>query len=136
MTLMALTMRTRLLALIVATVAGCGAPPQQQEPRAATAEAHPAADMLRGRDLYQTHCIACHTAQVHWRDKSLVHSWEDLRRQVIRFERIAGQEWSEQEIDDVAAYLNRLFYQLPCKMPGCGGPSGEGRDGDTLARAP
>ncbi len=133
---MALTMRARLLALIVATVAGCGAPPPQQESRAATAEAQPAADMLRGRDLYQTHCIACHTAQVHWRDKSLVHSWEDLRRQVIRFERIAGQEWSEQEIDDVAAYLNRLFYQLPCQMPGCGGPSGERRDGDTLARTP
>jgi cytochrome c553 len=112
-------MRPVMLALLLAVVlvAGCGISPQPVPP------GPPAVDMTRGRELYQTYCIACHTAQVHWRDRSLVHSWEDLRAQVTRFQGIAGQQWSAQEIDDVAAYLNRLFYEVPCPLTGCGGPA-------------
>jgi len=67
----------------------------------------------RGGDLYQDDCNACHTAQVHWRDKRLVKTWDDLRYQIARWQRISGQNWSREEIDDVAAYLNREFYGLP-----------------------
>lgn len=107
-----------LLAGALALLAGCGAPASQPElPQRFSA------DMMRGGDLYRTHCIACHTAQVHWREKTLVHSWNDLRYQVSRWQRIAGQNWSREEIDDVAAYLNQIFYQTPCPVRGCGGPS-------------
>ena len=102
-------------ALVLA--AGCAAP-------AGGPESKPGADTLRGGDLYRTYCIACHTAQVHWRDKRLVKSWEDLRYQVTRWQRIAGQDWSAQEIDDVAAYLNRAFYDVPCPLIGCDGRVG------------
>ena len=90
--------------------------------------------MMRGGELYRTHCSACHTAQVHWREKSLVHSWNDLRYQVSRWQRIAGQNWSREEIDDVAAYLNQLFYQAPCPAPGCGGPRAAGNGERWLAQ--
>lgn len=111
-------MRRALAALVLAALAGCAAEP-------APAPAPPrAADLARGRALYETHCIACHSDKVHWRDRSLVRSWTDLRDQVTRFERIAGQDWSEEEIDDVAAYLNGQFYRTRCPVPGCGGPSG------------
>jgi hypothetical protein len=78
--------------------------------------------MMRGGELYRMHCSACHTAQVHWREQRLVRSWDDLRYQVARWQRVAGQNWSREEIDDVAAYLNRAFYEAPCPLPGCGGP--------------
>jgi mono/diheme cytochrome c family protein len=107
------------LVLALAALAACGTDPAPEP--AAPARA---ADLARGRALYQTYCIACHDEKVHWRDRSLVHSWADLRDQVTRFERIAGQEWSDEEIDDVAAYLNGQFYRLRCPVPGCGGPSG------------
>jgi mono/diheme cytochrome c family protein len=98
----------------LALAVGCTAP-------AAAPESKPAADILRGGELYRTYCIACHTAQMHWREKRLVKSWDDLRAQVSRWQRIAGQNWSREEMDDVAAYLNRLFYDVPCPQPGCAG---------------
>ena len=111
------------LACALAFLAGCGAPASRPE--------RAAADMMRGGELYRTHCNACHTAQVHWREKNLVRSWNDLRYQVSRWQRIAGQNWSREEIEDVAAYLNRIFYKAPCPVPGCGGPSAGGVPGSS-----
>ena len=81
----------------------------------------PVADGQRGRLLYETHCIACHTTQAHWRDKHIVKSWEDLLYQVTRMQNNVGQQWSMKEILDVAGYLNELFYKMPCPVAGCGG---------------
>ena len=80
-----------------------------------------AADVERGRLLYDTHCIACHTTQAHWRDNHIVQSWADLLYQVTRMQNNAGQQWSMAEITDVAAYLNELFYKMPCPVAGCRG---------------
>lgn len=88
---------------------------------AQTELAEAAADAQRGRLLYGTHCIACHTTDVHWRDKHIVQSWSDLIYQVNRMQTNAGQKWEMAEIIDVAAYLNDEFYQMPCPMAGCGG---------------
>ncbi|HEX6266783.1 MAG TPA: cytochrome C [Burkholderiales bacterium] len=85
--------------------------------------AGPAADAARGELLYGTACAACHTTQAHWRDKRVVRSWGDLVFQVTRWQQAAGQNWSADEVADVAAYLNRRFYGLPCPTPGCTGPS-------------
>jgi mono/diheme cytochrome c family protein len=81
-----------------------------------------AADVQRGRLLYETHCIACHTTQAHWRDKHIVKSWGDLLYQVARMQKNAGQDWNSAEIGDVAAYLNEQFYKMPCPTQGCEGP--------------
>jgi len=113
--------------VLLAFLAGCGAPASKPMPE------RTAADMMRGGELYRAYCIACHTAQVHWREKSQVHSWTDLRYQVSRWQRISGQNWSREEIEDVAAYLNRLFYQAPCPVPGCGGPRAGGNGERQLA---
>ena len=123
-------MRRALTILVLATLAACGTEPSP-EPAAPLR----AADLARGQALYETHCIACHSEKVHWRDKSLVRSWADLRGQVTRFQGIAGQEWSEQEIDDVAAYLNRQFYRMQCPVPGCGGAAVGLEQAPDLAKA-
>ena len=67
----------------------------------------------RGRLLYETHCIGCHTTQAHWRERHLVRSWADLLYQVTRWQKNAGQDWSSEEINDTAAYLNEAFYNMP-----------------------
>jgi len=107
--------RTVLWSCALSILGGCGAffGPAAQE--------RGGADMARGAELYRIHCGACHTAQVHWRDQRLVRSWNDLRYQVARWQRTAGQNWSREDIDDVAAYLNTVFYAVPCPLPGCNG---------------
>ena len=67
----------------------------------------------RGEMLYQNHCVACHTTQVHWRDQRLAKDWASLRMQVRRWERNAGLTWDEEDIEAVSDYLNRLYYQFP-----------------------
>jgi mono/diheme cytochrome c family protein len=69
-------------------------------------------DVQRGRLLYETHCVACHTTQAHWRDKHLVKTQADLLYQVAKWQKTAGQSWSSEEIQDAAAYLNEAFYQM------------------------
>jgi len=93
----------------------------------AVGEALAAADMQRGRLLYETHCVACHTTQAHWRDKHIVRSWADLLYQVARMQKNAGQDWGSSEIGDVAAYLNEQFYKMPCPPQGCEGPEANAR---------
>jgi len=78
-------------------------------------------DPDRGRLLYEVQCFACHSNQAHWRNKRVVQSWRQLIDEVGRWERSAGQSWSEEDIHDVAAYLNGLYYRLPCPTPGCEG---------------
>jgi cytochrome c1 len=84
--------------------------PENAEKPEATAAG---ADMQRGRLLYETHCIACHTTEAHWREKHIVRSWTDLLYQVSRWQKNAGQDWSSEEINDVAAFLNDTFYKMP-----------------------
>jgi hypothetical protein len=41
------------------------------------------------------------------------------RQQVTQWQSLAGQSWGSEEIEDVAAYLHRRFYELPCPLPRC-----------------
>jgi mono/diheme cytochrome c family protein len=106
-------MRAAALACLVLLCAACA-------PRAPVVEAA-TADPARGRLLYETACIACHTTQAHWRERSIVKGWPDLVGQVGRWQQVAGQGWSAAEIHDVAAYLNGRFYRVPCPQRGCTG---------------
>lgn len=77
---------------------------------AGAAQAQPSS---RGQLLYDNHCIACHSTQMHWRDKKLVADWASLKVQVRRWQATAQLNWSEDDIDDVARFLNDAFYKLP-----------------------
>jgi mono/diheme cytochrome c family protein len=76
------------------------------------AETDPSGNVERGRMLYENACGVCHTTQAHWREKHLVHSWDELVYQVKRWQGMAGQAWSGAEVNDVASYLNDRFYHL------------------------
>lgn len=69
----------------------------------------------RGELLYNTHCVACHTTQVHWREQRLAQDWETLTKQVHRWQANVGLNWNDEDIAAVASYLNKLYYEYPEK---------------------
>ncbi len=66
----------------------------------------------RGELLYQTHCVACHDRQVHWRSHKIVADWAGLAAEVRRWEANLGLGWNDEAIEEVTRYLNRLFYRF------------------------
>ncbi len=67
----------------------------------------------RGELLYSTHCNACHTSKVHWRENKLATGWRSLKAQVRRWQANTDLGWSEEEITDVTRYLNATYYHFP-----------------------
>lgn len=67
----------------------------------------------RGELLYTTHCIACHTTQVHWREQRLATDWPSLTKQVRRWQENTLLGWDDQDVAAVASYLNTLYYHFP-----------------------
>ena len=78
----------------------------------AIASAQPAMTASRGELLYATHCVACHTTEVHWRQKKLAVDWMSLNQQVRRWAGNTGLNWSNGDIDEVARYLNGAYYRF------------------------
>ena len=70
----------------------------------------PPPGMSQGELLYTTHCVACHTTEIHWRDKKLAKDWRTLIAQVRRWQENSKLNWGEEEIVAVAHYLNGSFY--------------------------
>jgi len=104
--------KTALVAALLGLLGACGStPPADEAPRAV--------DLQRGELLYEAKCNACHTAQAHWREQRLVKTWPDLLAQVERWQNIARAGWTPADLRDVASYLNRAYYHLPCDL--CGG---------------
>jgi mono/diheme cytochrome c family protein len=75
------------------------------------------ADLERGRALHDTHCRMCHDSVAYKRDKKVAASYEDVRAQVVRWQANSSLRWSEEDIDNVTAYLAKTYYKLPC--PNC-----------------
>jgi mono/diheme cytochrome c family protein len=78
-----------------------------------------AADAERGKTLYETSCGACHKDSVHRRSSRKAKSFESIRAQVARWSWEVGGSWSEDEIDDVAYYLNQRYYRFRCPPGVC-----------------
>ena len=65
------------------------------------------------RALYSTHCVACHTTQMHWRNDRQAFNWESLKFQVCRWPGNAGLAWNDADIAKVSRYLNETIYHYP-----------------------
>ncbi len=79
----------------------------------AAALAQPAPAPTRGLLLYATHCIECHSTQMHWRDQRQARDWDSLKAQVRRWQGNAALGWSEADIVEVARHLNDTIYHHP-----------------------
>lgn len=78
---------------------------------------HALAAPSRGELLYTTHCISCHTSQIHWRDGRLAKDWNSLVVNVRRWQGNTGLGWSEADIAEVARHLDETIYHYP-QAPG------------------
>lgn len=77
------------------------------------ANAQTAKPSSRGELLYSTHCLACHTEKVHWRDKRVAGNFRSLRYEVGRWQKLSALGWNAEDIDAVTRYLNTLYYHYP-----------------------
>jgi len=77
------------------------------------------ADVRRGAELHQRHCITCHNklaggdgTHLYTRSDRRVTSLPGLRKQVRLCKDNLGLVWFDDEVDDVVAYLNAAYYRF------------------------
>ncbi|PWT76961.1 MAG: cytochrome C [Proteobacteria bacterium] len=75
------------------------------------------ADIDRGKSLHETHCGMCHDSVAYKRDSRIAKTYEEVRAQVTRWQTNTSLRWSDQDIEDVTAYLAKTYYKIPC--PSC-----------------
>ena len=73
-------------------------------------------DDTRGELLYSIHCLSCHDSEIHWREKKQVSNWNTLKEQVDRWQGNLALNWSDNDVIDVAGYLNLQFYHFPMML--------------------
>jgi len=78
-----------------------------------------AADVARGKVLYEARCNACHKTSVHQRESRRATSFAGIRIQVVRWSEEVGGAWSREDIDDVTYYLNDRYYFFSCPETVC-----------------
>jgi hypothetical protein len=78
----------------------------------AATSALPAADPAKGKALVAENCTKCHNDRVYTRADRRVTTREGLDAQVRRCESSLGLKWFDDDIEDVAAYLNQTYYHF------------------------
>jgi len=66
----------------------------------------------RGEELYENHCKECHEGAAHLRPASRIATMGDIRNQVTSWSIHSNLDWSSEDVEDVADYLNKTFYHL------------------------
>jgi mono/diheme cytochrome c family protein len=74
-----------------------------------------AEEFSRGQALYENHCQSCHTDWAHTRSERKVTSMGELHRRVAAWSIHSGLDWSDEDIGDVADYLEQNFYRFETK---------------------
>ena len=79
-----------------------------------------AVDLNRGKSLHDDNCVECHVSiqggdgsGIYTRSDRRIDSLPALRSQVKRCKNSMGMPWPEDQIDDVVAYLNSIYYKFP-----------------------
>jgi hypothetical protein len=66
------------------------------------------------REAHDTYCIACHSTSVYTRSERLAGDYGELREHVDRWQGTISLSWSAEEIDQMASWLAKHYYQFPC----------------------
>lgn len=72
-----------------------------------------AGDTNSGQHLVGKHCQSCHGSEIYTRENRRVQSKQQLASQVKRCELSLGLKWFDEDIEQVADYLNLQFYHFP-----------------------
>lgn len=71
----------------------------------------PRGDPVRGMEVHKV-CLDCHGTELYSSPNRKIKSLDALRRDVVRWGDYYAPALSEQDVDDVTAYLNRDFYKF------------------------
>ncbi|MGK0673361.1 MAG: cytochrome c [Halothiobacillaceae bacterium] len=71
-----------------------------------------AADLTLGQKLHNDNCIKCHGAEKYTRPDRKVHSMSTLKTYVQGCATNLNLSWFEDEVEAVAAYMNKAFYKF------------------------
>jgi mono/diheme cytochrome c family protein len=71
-----------------------------------------AANLDNGKTLLAGHCTKCHDERVYIRPDHRVTTLDGLNQQVSRCEQALGLKWFDDDITDVASYLNQTYYHF------------------------
>ena len=66
---------------------------------------------LKSRERTWPAVANCCIRRIAWRDKKLATDWSRLLSEVRHWEGFARLEWSEDDVDSVARYLNTMYYR-------------------------
>lgn len=67
--------------------------------------------IIRGERTHQV-CLSCHGTDLYVSSKRKIKTLDALRKEVDRWGDYYNPAFSEQDVDDVTAYLNAKFYQF------------------------
>lgn len=70
-----------------------------------------AGDPARGGKLHED-CLGCHGTEVYVPPRAKVKSLSALKKEVERWNDRMNPKFTKQEIEDMAAWLNREFYKF------------------------
>lgn len=83
------------------------------------ADPFPNANLTKGEQLAKLSCVSCHSdkfggdgSRVYTRPDHWVKNTRQLLDRVAFCSEAARTDWSEEEIADVAAYLNQQYYKF------------------------
>jgi len=65
-----------------------------------------------GKALYEKNCIRCHSTEVFTREDRGIKNYEALKTRVQQCTGAAEVKWVDEEIKNVADYLNKNFYKF------------------------
>jgi len=70
------------------------------------------AEEPNAQQLYQENCVKCHGSEVYTRPDRKIHSLDALKGQVRMCEQNLGLTWFDDQINSVAALLNKEYYKF------------------------
>ena len=68
-------------------------------------------DATKGEQLHRA-CLGCHDTELYTPDRAKIRTSAELRKAVIDWNDRMNPKFTEEEIDDVVAYLERDFYRF------------------------
>ncbi len=69
-------------------------------------------DLAQGKQLLDDHCFECHGTDYYTRNERRVESRKKLSAQVRFCEQSQNLTWFDEDVENVAEYLNQNFYHF------------------------
>jgi len=67
-------------------------------------------DINNGKLLHEKNCVRCHTSEIYTRNNRKIKTFAQLKERIRQCELANELAWFEEDINDVAAYLNATYY--------------------------